>query len=473
LNGLRLAIVVMTAMAAGCAQDPVAEKLSTHEVVRSGEPSGSAMVATLMRVAAATEQTGDFATAASFYRRAHVVNVQLGRKDAAPLVGLGRTLLALGAHNEASETFRAALDISPDEPQALRGIGNALIAMDQPMAAITNLEAALAKMPDVQTYSSLGVAYDLLDRRAAAQAAYRKGLALDAGNMALRNNLGLSLAFSGEFDEAIAMLERTAADPRATLRQKLNLALAHGLAGEFAVAEEILGRYLDAPAVANNIAYYKTLRALQNRKLAARSVGIQAGAAPAPDVANAPSVAETAPPPPPPQSASAAEIVDAPAPAAEVTPPDEPATGKPVNLVPEPPPVAASAAEPPTSAPAAATSMAEPSSVPPKPEGPAEPPRTARKPAAGKASQVQFAAFRTKEKAEESWRRLVATAPEILAGIAPVIESGLSGADPNPYWRVRSAPFATRAEAAELCARLKERGVDCMLVRDAATLAPQ
>jgi hypothetical protein len=79
---------------------------------------------------------------------------------------------------------------------------------------------------------------------------------------------------------------------------------------------------------------------------------------------------------------------------------------------------------------------------------------------------VQFAAFRSKEQAEASWRRLRAAAPDLLTGVAPSIEEGLSGADPNPYFRVRSAPLGSRAEAADLCARLKERKLDCMLVRE-------
>jgi Flp pilus assembly protein TadD len=478
-----LAVLLIAAAAIGCADDPIAGKIATHDAARADAAAGPAKVATLIRVAAATEQAGDFATAAAFYRRAHQTNVHLARTDATPLLGLGRALAALGAHNEAAETFQAALKLAPDEPEALRGLGNALISLDQPTAAITNLEAALAKGPDARVYSSLGVANDLLDKRAEAQAAYRKGLELDPSSAVLRNNLGLSLAFGGEFEEGIAILERAAAEPRATMRQKLNLALAYGLAGDFAAAEAILRRHLDATATSNNLAHYRTLQALNDRKLAARSVGAHPPGAPAPGLLQ-----------------PAVRPEEAPAASPEAPPEQSPATGPPLDLQQEVAPAAAAAHEPsdrdlPSVRPEEARRAVSKGVGGTRSEaadagytgienssnalrdarsasssgrtGSHSVPRASTPPRAGGPVQVQLAAFRSKGQAEASWRRLSAAAPDLLAGIAPVIEEGFSGADPAPYFRVRSAPLASRGEADDLCARLKARGIDCMIVRGA------
>jgi len=145
--------------------------------------------------------------------------------------------------------------------------------LGQPAQAVTRLEAALAAGEDARIYNALGVAHDMMGRHRAAQTYYRKGLALDAGNPALGNNLGLSLAVAGDLDEAIRTLRKVAADPRATPRHRLNLALVLGLAGESAAAGDILRRYFDADAVRRNLAYYETLRALGDAKAVVAALG--------------------------------------------------------------------------------------------------------------------------------------------------------------------------------------------------------
>jgi cell division protein FtsN len=115
------------------------------------------------------------------------------------------------------------------------------------------------------------------------------------------------------------------------------------------------------------------------------------------------------------------------------------------------------------------TAAAPPSASPSAPSFATVPEaRPARAAAGGGAIRVQFAAFRSQAEAEDSWRRLVATAPDAFAGIVPVIEPGYSGSDPTLFYRLRSAPFATRAEASDFCTRLKPRGIDCIVVRDPA-----
>ena len=60
--------------------------------------------------------------------------------------------------------------------------------------------------------------------------------------MLLRNNLGLSLALSGQHAEAIEMLRAVVDEPGAKARNRQNLALAYGLAGD------LDGRRADQPA---------------------------------------------------------------------------------------------------------------------------------------------------------------------------------------------------------------------------------
>ena len=68
-------------------------------------------------------------------------------------------------------------------------------------------------------------------------------------------------------------MRRVAADTRAGSRHRLNLALVYGLSGNNAAARQVARIDLDEPAVRRNLAYYRTLRALNDPKATLNAVG--------------------------------------------------------------------------------------------------------------------------------------------------------------------------------------------------------
>jgi Flp pilus assembly protein TadD len=264
-------MVLAAVVLAGCAinpNDPLADSVRKTD---NGAVADPTRAASLIRVAASTARAGDIATAAALYRRAQAMDPY----NPAALVGLGNALSGLGAHEQAAEAYRKALKLRPENTDALHGLGNALIALDQPAAAIDNFEAVLKSKKAItpRTYNGIGVANDMMRDHASAQAFYRTGLKENPGNLSLRNNLGLSLALAGKFTEAIEILRRVASDSRAGARQRLNLALVYGLSGNNAAAAEVARIDLDEPAVRRNLAYYRTLRALNDPKATLNAVG--------------------------------------------------------------------------------------------------------------------------------------------------------------------------------------------------------
>ncbi len=251
-------------LAAGCAgpDDPLTVSGRPHGEIPEDADRDALTAGVLVRVAKSTAASGDLVIAASLYRRAHTMDP--GNLDAA--TALARTLARLGAHDEAADVFRAALEIDPKDPDILRGLGNTLVALGQPAQAIEQYERAMREREDVRLFNAIGVAYDKLNDHNMAQAYYRTGLDTAPGNLNINNNLGLSLLLSGNFGEAIKMLRKVAADPKSTARQRLNLALAFGLAGEPEAAAEVARMDLDEASVQRNIAYYETLRALDDPK---------------------------------------------------------------------------------------------------------------------------------------------------------------------------------------------------------------
>jgi len=78
----------------------------------------------------------------------------------------------------------------------------------------------------------------------------------------VRNNLGLSLALSGAYDDAVAQLSMLTLERGATPRMRQNLALALGLKGDATNAARILRADLGEDAISTNLQYYEAVRGI-------------------------------------------------------------------------------------------------------------------------------------------------------------------------------------------------------------------
>ena len=254
---------------AGCAADPMTDSIRRERSSAPGERVEPPKAETVVRVAAATAAHGDAATAASLYRRAHALDP--ANFDAA--AGLAGMLAQLGAHAEAAEAWRAAIAIRPGDPEALRGLGNGLILLNLPAEAVQQFENALKSSNDPRLYNGLGVAHDMLDDYKMAQGYYRTGLELAPANTELANNLGLSLLLAGDRSGAVSVLRQLAGSPQATVRHRLNLALALVMTGDDKAAAQIARIDLDPTAADAQIAYFETLKAIADPKAVRSAIG--------------------------------------------------------------------------------------------------------------------------------------------------------------------------------------------------------
>jgi Flp pilus assembly protein TadD len=213
----------------------------------------------LMRIAAAARSGGDLDTAVGLYRRAAALNPQA----AAPFAATGDALVAMGQINEAVTAYRAALAREPRNPAALRGLGGAYLRSGKPELALEPLSMAYNETPeDPKILQLIGVADDFTGQHAAAQAHYARGLELAPGDRGLSINLALSLALSGRYDEAVAVLGPLALDPSGMPGERQTLALIYMLRGDSKAAERIARLDLDAQAATRQLAFYDTLRLL-------------------------------------------------------------------------------------------------------------------------------------------------------------------------------------------------------------------
>jgi Flp pilus assembly protein TadD len=266
---LLLSSIVAALLLAGCVTTPIhLDPLSVDGRDGGGPVPTYAM---LMRIGAAAQSGGDLPNALGVYRRA----AEMAPQDPTPLIAAGDVLIQMGSVNEAIVSYNAALVRPGDTQGAQIGLARAFLKTGKPQLALTPLSKAMEASPDdPKLLLLLGVTKDLAGRHWEAQAYYRDGLVRAPGDPALTVDLALSLAITGNYPNAISVLQPLAVSAAGTAQERQTLALIYGLNGNTAEAAR-LGRIdLDDASVEHNLAYYQSLRELSPE---ARSQAILSG----------------------------------------------------------------------------------------------------------------------------------------------------------------------------------------------------
>ncbi len=122
----------------------------------------------------------------------------------------------LAAHREgdierAVGAYRQALDIAPDDPDALNLLGTGLLQLGNAPAAVSNLERAARRQRDnPMVLANLAQAYLALDRYAEAAETFRKASRIAPQELHFQLGLGTALAMAGKLADAAALLKRLA-----------------------------------------------------------------------------------------------------------------------------------------------------------------------------------------------------------------------------------------------------------------------
>lgn len=225
----------------------------------------------LLRMAQRLEAAGDYANALQFYNEAAEKNPA----NPEAWLGMGRIFAAGGAPAQAVQAFGAAFDIDPGNSETARRYARGLLAQERAADALAALTRHLAKnKPDAELLNLLGIAEDLMLEPAAAEKAYRDGLALTGPGEqwfdALTGNLALSLAANQRISEAILILNPHVGDMRlgaggiteAQSQYRQNLALVYALSGNTASAMEVAKSALPGAEAERNRAFYSALPTL-------------------------------------------------------------------------------------------------------------------------------------------------------------------------------------------------------------------
>lgn len=181
---------------------------------------------------------GEFVTALGLCARAHEIDPD----DPETLMLIASILYDMDRKQSAVQTYVALLDNRPDHLEARYSLAKLYMEAGETSLAVAHLDRAILINPrDPRAYNALGILRDQAGEHQAAQALYRTALKRDPQNHSLRNNLGLSLALSGQREEAIEVLAALAVDP------KVDRTVLHNLEAAYA-SRSLPAEQTDPPA---------------------------------------------------------------------------------------------------------------------------------------------------------------------------------------------------------------------------------
>lgn len=231
--------------------------LAAPALAGAPDPTPAPTVATRAPADAQTRAAYDRADALT---RSVFWNEQAGLdpNDAAAGIKAAQALRELGRYGEAAQAAQKVLLVHPGQSDALLEVGRAQIAGGQAFYGIAALEQARDARPqDWRAWSLLGTAYEQVRRPDDARAAWAQALALSPDNAEVLTNMAVSALSKGDAASAEPLLRRAATQPDASLKVRLNLALALGLNGRMGEAEAILRRDLPPEQADANLAWLR------------------------------------------------------------------------------------------------------------------------------------------------------------------------------------------------------------------------
>ena len=215
---------------------------------------------------AATPRTPASAEARAAYDRADPLSrsvfwteqAELNPMDPVAGVKAAQAMRELGRYQEAADMAERVLLVQPGNVEAMLEVGRGHIARGQAFYGVSALERARDANPrDWRAWSLLGTAYEQVRRSQDAQAAWAQALALSPDNPDVLTNMAISAMTRGDTATAEPLLRRAAAQPGASLKVRLNLAMALGLNGKMDEAEQMMRRDLPPDAADRNLAWLR------------------------------------------------------------------------------------------------------------------------------------------------------------------------------------------------------------------------
>lgn len=216
------------------------------------------MTEALWRLAASSEAQGDYSLAADRYGKL----MERSPDDIEAITGRARNLRYLQKVGDSRKLLSDSIArLGPAYALRLE-LAKATMAGPTWKDAKPMIDELMAEQPsDWRPVSLHGLASDRSGDFAGAQKDYRAVLKMNPDNLPTLNNLALSLAMSGNLDEAVGLLETVQDRSDAPLQLRQNLAMFYALRGQMGKAEALVRASLPEDAAKEML---QALRSMSN-----------------------------------------------------------------------------------------------------------------------------------------------------------------------------------------------------------------
>ena len=206
---------------------------------------------------------GDYARAAQFYQQ--LVSEQKGSPEQKLRykMGLADAVRRMGRNENALALYEELFAQNPKNLDIAEGRALTLMANGKTADAGRAFSDILEQDPKRwRTLNALGILFVTKNMVPEAMAYYTEALNQSPDNAAILNNVGLSQAVDRNFTratEALQQASRVSKVPSQRKQIELNLAMVYGISGDLETAHDVAEKYLDGPALDNNLGLYAHL----------------------------------------------------------------------------------------------------------------------------------------------------------------------------------------------------------------------
>ena len=210
------------------------------------------------------ERQGDLLAATVFYERA----LDLSPDQPLALRAAANNALKRGAIAVAAHYFAAWADAEPRNPEALIGLASGLTFEGRSREALAALQrAADLGGAKASIAAQRGLALDLEGDAATAQAAYAEALNANPADPITTQRMAISLALGGDNGAAMTLLQRFGAEPESA-EVRRTLATVHALGGRLESAADIAASLMPIAQARRMQDFYAQLSRLTPRERA-------------------------------------------------------------------------------------------------------------------------------------------------------------------------------------------------------------
>jgi Flp pilus assembly protein TadD len=259
-----IAILASALLLAGCGD--VAALWATPgdmDVSKLPSPDVKGINDTLEDSAKAAIAVGDFRRASQFYDQLVSADKGTPEQMLRYKIGLADSLRRLGDTDNALAMFEDLYAKNPDNLDVAEGRALTLMATGKTVDAGRAFSAIMDKDPNRwRTLNALGILFVTKNMIPEAMSYYTEALKHSPDNPAILNNVGLSQAVDKNYPRAIEALKQASHVSKTPAQRKqieLNLAMVYGVSGDYDTAKDIASKYLDGPALDNNLGLYAHL----------------------------------------------------------------------------------------------------------------------------------------------------------------------------------------------------------------------